>query len=150
MWPFKRRKWEALGQSMSAEVLRAQLLGGGSFPTPKYCHLKDTDYRVLPREDFALLVFDCWFPHDEPAYRSEIWDCDDFAVAFLAAVRTRWAKVSRGQEALACGYISGIVDGMGNHAFIWVATPAGGIDFYEPQTGHVADYVLKDTVLVET
>ncbi len=152
MWPFTRKKWETLGRSMSAEELRGLLMAGTPFlfSAPLYCHLKDTDLRALPAAEFELLVFDCWFPHDEPAYKSEIWDCDDFAVAFMAAVRTRWAKVSRGKEALAFGYVSGLVEGMGNHAFIWAVDDKGVVNFYEPQTGKRVNYVLKSVVLVET
>lgn len=148
MWPFKRRKWEELGLAKSSIAVRDSFRN----LAPKAINLRDRDYRAIPAKHFEQIIFDCWFPNDEPAYKSEIFDCDDFAVCFMAEVKKRWAKVSRGKEALAFGYIAADVKGIGLHAFIWHLSPEGRISFYEPQSKGCAPvgYKIISVALVET
>ena len=146
MWPFKRKKWEDLGVKLTSLQVYDILAG----LLPEDVFLRDKDYRGIPSKDFQRIVFDCWFPNDEPAYKSEIFDCDDFAVCFMAAVKTRWANISRGKESLAFGYISADVMNKGQHAFIWHLDDFGLIHFYEPQTGELVDYKLNSTTLAES
>lgn len=147
MWPFKRKEWEKLGWAWTSSAVEEELRRRLA---PEFLHLRDREYRCIPTADFEAIIFDCWFPHDEPAYKSEIFDCDDFAVCFMAAIKTRWAKVSRGSQALAFGYISADVQGMGQHAFIWHLNGRGGITFYEPQTGKPVPYICDSVTLVES
>lgn len=146
MWPFSRKEWGKLGWAWTANTVQAQLI---SATAPKYIFLRDRDYRAISTKDFEQIVFDCWFPHDEPAYKSEIFDCDDFAVCFMANVKTRWAKLG-GKEALAFGYIEAQVEGMSSpHAFIWHMEEGGNVRFYEPQTGSRWTPILRTVRLVE-
>lgn len=147
MWPFKRKEWEKLGRSYSSAEL-FNVLNSGLKPLSIF--LRDRDYRAISTEDFERIIFDCWFLHDEPAYKSEIFDCDDFSVCFMANVKTRWANISRGKEALSFGYISAEVKGLGFHAFIWHVNDKGEINFYEPQSGRRVNYELSNITLVET
>jgi hypothetical protein len=96
-----------------------------------------------------MIICDSWFPLDYKGYTPEIWDCDNVAVAFMAAVSHRWAKVSRVNRALAFGYIEANVEGMGWHAFIWHMDDKGIIRFYEPQTGRQVCYNIISVRLVE-
>lgn len=146
MWPFKRKPWEKLGNAYASQAVRDAL----DARCAEQVNLRDRDYRAIPASDFEQIIFDCWFPHDEPAYKSEIFDCDDFAVCFMAAVKTRWAEVSRGKESLAFGYVAADVKGMGMHAFIWHLNDKGNITFYEPQTGKPAAYICNSIVLMES
>ena len=146
MWPFKRKEWEKLGASMTADALRAQLAQLNS----DFTDLRDRGYRAISAKDFEEIIFDSWFPNNEPAYRSEVFDCDKFAVCFMANVYLRWAKISKGSEALAFGYIAANVEGMGWHAFIWHVDDQGVIRFYEPQNGHLAAYKFLGVAVVES
>ena len=146
MWPWKRKQWEKLGYACTGAAVRDAL----ATLNPEDVNLRDRDYRAIPSADFEHIMFDCWFPNDEPAYKSEIWDCDNFAVGMMAAVQLRWAEVSRGKEALAFGYIAADVQGMGMHAFIWHLNDNGIITFYEPQSGRRAAYVCNIVQLVES
>lgn len=140
MWPFKRKKIEGnpLPYKRVEEIL-APL-------NPLYCFTRDKDYRAISQNDFEKIVFDCWFPHDEPAYKAEVWDCDDFAVAFMAEVRKKWAKMGA-SEPLAFGYIEAYIDGY--HAFIWHIDDKGQIAYYEPQNGKKISPKLGLVRLVE-
>ena len=132
MWPFKRVRWEVKGKPMSNAaayaIIRVKL-------EPSAIFLKDCNFRALPIADFEKIIFDCWFPRDFSKYKPEIWDCDNYAVAFMAQVQERWAKISRGKEALLFGYISANFKGTGQHAFIWLIDDSGELHYYEPQTG---------------
>jgi hypothetical protein len=112
---------------------------------------KDRDYRAIPQEDFEKLLFDCWHPKDYKDFTAEIWDCDNWTLSCMARISERWAKVSKGKEALAYGWISADVEGMGYHAFIWHMDHKGVIRFYEPQsiTYRPAPYKFKSIGLVE-
>jgi len=145
-WPFKRKAWESLGRSVSPTEIFLQ----ASELKPEYIFFRDRDYRAIPRKDFEALVFDSWFLHDLPNYKSDIWDCDDFAVQFVAAIRRRWAKVSRGVEALTFGYIEAQKAGAEWHSFVWFLDDKGEIHFYEPQTGKRAQYKIAKVRLIET
>lgn len=147
MWPFKRKEWEELGRPWATEevaaMLQAQL-------DPAYSpFLRDRDYRGIPAEDFERILFDCWFPNDYRGFTAEIWDCDNYAVSCMARVSERWAKISKGKEALAFGYIEANVAGMGWHAFIWHLDDKGVVRFYEPQNGRRWAPVLLAVRLVE-
>lgn len=146
MWPFKRKEWEKCGASWTYQALEENIHLKLS---PGYLDVRDKDIRSISTKDFEKLVFDCWFPNDYQAYRSEIWDCDNWSVAFMARVQERWAKVSKGKEALAFGYIAAYVEGMGYHAFIWHMDDKGIIRYYEPQTGKRVDYKCTKVALVE-
>ena len=147
MWPFKRKEWEKLGASWTYEGLESQL---ASQLNPKHIDVRDKDLRAISTKDFERLMFDCWFINDFSEYRSEIWDCDNWCVAFMFKMQDRWAKVSKGKEALAFGYIDAYVDGMaGPHAFIWHMDDKGVIRFYEPQTGRRWEPKIISVRLVE-
>lgn len=152
MWPFaKRKEWEKLGMAWTSSAVEAE---ARRVLNPDFMFLRDRDYRTIPAADFEHLIFDCWFPKtDEPAFRSEIFDCDDFAVCFMAAVKKEWARNSRGNQALAFGYISAEVEGKGMHAFIWQLDSSGVFNFYEPQTGKKVEYKFtgdSNPVLMES
>jgi len=142
----KRKKWEKLGTVWTSSGVKSIL----NTLKPKEIHFRDRDYRALPVKDFEQIIFDSWFPNDEPAYKSEIFDCDDFAVCFMADIKRRWANISHGQESLAFGYIAAIIEGLGNHAFIWQMDDDGNVNFYEPQTGKRIHYKLLSVSLVES
>ena len=117
---------------------------------PTYIFTRDRSYRCIPAKDFERLIFDCWFIHDLPKYKSEIWDCDDFAICFMSAIKRRWAKVSRSSESLAFGYIESDVLVIGWHAYIWQIDETGSINFYEPQSGKRVNYRTDEVRLIET
>ena len=145
MWPFKRTKWEKLGNPWTAFGVRES----AAALNPQYTFLRDKDYRGIPAPDFERIILDCWFPKDYKDFTPEIWDCDNYAVAFMAAVQKRWAKISRGKEALAFGYIEAELPGRGWHAFNWHMDDRGVIRFYEPQSGQRVDCKLLTVRLVE-
>lgn len=146
MWPFKSKDWDKLGTTWTVTALQAQLVAKLA---PEYISLRDNDFRALPQKDFEQLVFDNWFPHDEPAYKAEVFDCDDFAICFMAALAVAWARKTKRPEALAFGYISARLDA-GQHAFIWHMDDNGTVRFYEPQTGKLADYKPLSVRAVES
>lgn len=147
IWPFKRKKWEQIGNAWQSSAVEAQL---ETLLSPDNIFLADRDLRAVPYTEFEKIIFDCWFPKDIPEYASEIFDCDNFAIAFMAAVQLQWARISKGKEALAFGYIWADVEGMGMHAFIWHMDQLGVIRFYEPQSGKRVEYKLLSTGLVES
>ena len=147
MWPFKRKEWEKLGAPMDSALLERIL---SNWLAPAAIYTRDRAYRAIPCADFENLMFDCWFPLDEPDYKAEIFDCDDWTVCCMAAVKTRWAEVSRGTEALAFGYIEALLPSGVRHAFIWHVSPNGTIAFYEPQTGKRRSDNPAPVYLVET
>lgn len=147
MWPFTRKKWEKLGATFTRDAFEQQ--ARALKPTPYYVFPRDKDIRAIPHTDFEQLMFDCWFPKDYRDYAPEIWDCDNYAVACMAKIQERWAKVSKGKQAIAFGYIAATVEGMGHHAFIWHMDHKGVFRFYEPQTGKRVDYDLTMNYLME-
>ena len=147
MWPFnKRKKWEKLGIACDMGKVWdcVQLLN------PDYLFLRDRDYRCIPNDEFETILFDCWFPNQEPAYKSDIFDCDDFAVCCMAEVKKQWARISKGKEALAFGYMEADVKEIGFHAFIWQLDHTGVVRFYEPQSGKRVNYEFNSVRLIET
>jgi len=145
MWPFKRKEWEKVGTAWTSSGVRASLFT----LAPEYVFLRDRDYRGIPAVEFEKILFDCWFPKNYKGFKSEIWDCDNYAVACMAKVQERWAKISKGKEALAFGYIEADVEGTGWHAFIWHMDDKGVVRLYEPQSGRRVDYKLTAVRLVE-
>jgi|SRR3990167_109409 len=149
MWPFKRKQWEKAGNALTSEMLHRVLVT----LFPENIFLRDRDYRAISSTDFERLIFNFWFPNDLSVYKNEIFDCDDFAVCFLADIKKGWAKRSHGREALAFGYISAdIKDGAAHvlHAFIWQLNDKKEINFYEPQTGKKTSPEILGVILVET
>ena len=117
---FKRKKWEKLGQSITSVCLSAEF----KRYNPSGCFLRDRDYRAIPIEDFMELVAD--YRLKDPRYAEQIFDCDDYAICFIADLRRAWAGVSHGEEALAFGYVEGL-NSIGNaHAWIWHRGDKGG------------------------
>jgi len=147
MWPFKRKEWEKLGRPWATEEVSAMLREQLAPLYPPF--LRDRDYRGISSAEFERILFDCWFPNDYKGWTKEIWDCDNFAVGCMAKVQERWARISKGKEALAFGYIEANVQGKGWHAFIWHLDDKGVVRFYEPQTGRRWAPVLLDVRLVE-
>ena len=143
----KRKQWERLGETWTARAIEYQFRN--LIIDVENIFMRDRDYRAIPAADFERLVFDSWYVHDNPAYRPEIFDCDDFAVCFLADVRRAWAERSRGVEALAFGYVFAILAGGDPHAFIWALDPSGEIRYYEPQTGNAFTPIIEKIILVE-
>ena len=67
-------------------------------------------------------------------YASQKYDCDNFAIGFMADIARAWAEVSNGFEALAFGYVDGHNSEGVCHAWIWVRCPGGEYKWIEPQT----------------
>lgn len=128
----KRRKWEKLGHSLDSEVLLAELRAQYN---PSSIYLRDRQYRAIPLKDFLRLVEKYRFP--EHKYADEIFDCDDFAVCFMADMRRAWADVARCKEALAFGYVDGHNAHNGMHAWIWHRDDLGVYTWVEAQTNDV-------------
>lgn len=97
---------------------------------PNKLDMRDNDYRAIPFKDFMWLMMG---RKVEPSYRKEIFDCDNYAVCFMADMYRIWANKSNGTEALLFGYIKGQVES-GVHAWIWQIDDKGKINFIEPQT----------------
>ena len=149
MWPFKRTKWEKLGNPWTGSAVSDRLRALSPRPAI-ILPPRDMDYRSIPHKDFEALLFDCWFPKDYMGYRPEIWDCDNWTLSCMARVSERWAKVSKGKEALAFGYIDADIEGMGYHEFVWHMDEIGHVAYYEPQWGRKVDYKLTGIGLMGT
>lgn len=150
MWPFNRIKWEKLGAAWSGSGIENQFRALSTPPADIF--RRDRDFRALPREDFSRLSWAAWTVTDYPEYKKEIFDCDDFAICYLAALKIAWAKKSRGCQALALGYIEGLIeypDGWKRHAWAWTMDADGKIYFIEPQTGELMRQAVKEIYLVE-
>lgn len=136
MWPFKREKWEKHGASWTSEAIEQQFERKLSLPTKPYYDLRDPSYRAISHKEFEKIMFDCWFPKDFGEYAKGRRDCDKFTVQCMAKIHARWAELSRGDEAMAFGYIAAkAIEMIVNHAFIWHMDDTGDIAYYEPQTG---------------
>ena len=142
----KRKAWENLGSAWAGRAIEYQFRNAEI--TPENIFLRDRYFRAIPVEDFERLIFDAWFINDNPLYDPEIFDCDDFAVCFMADIKRAWAARSRGNEALAFGYIEAELT-TGAHAFIWAIDPGGRINYYEPQTGNKKNFPVVKIRLVE-
>jgi len=146
MWPFKRKKWEKLGNTYTGVAVREQIR---LKLKSELIIIRDKDYRAIPRKDFEQILFDCWFPKDLPGYVEEKFDCDDYAICCIASVKLRWAKISKGKQALPFGYISAYI-GTGHHGFVWAMDNMGEMWLYEPQTGQRIEKKIGKVTLVET
>ena len=146
MWPLKRKQWENLGITIKSPEAREIL----STIAPTHIFLEDRHYRALCTKDFNRIKFDCWFPRDYKKYREDIWDCDNFAIQFMAKMQARWAKISKGKEALCFGYIKAYIGGKNPHAFIWMITDQKKLVYYEPQTGSRIAPKFESVCLVES
>lgn len=133
MWPFKKRKkWEKCGRFLTRAELVAKLKAiSGIEP-----HTRDVVYRCISQKDFEWLISYARPNGDRISYKKEIYDCDNFAGGFDTDISREWAERSRGDEALAFGYVAAISPD-GPHAFIWQLDDQGQIHYYEPQTDRV-------------
>ena len=148
MWPFPRKKWEKLGSSWTnvGNISQFQRISPN---TPLY-DFRDPSYRAIPHAEFEKLLFDYWFPRDFGDYAKGRRDCDKYAVQCMAKIQAAWADLSRGDEGLDFGYISGKVKEMTlYHAWIWQMDDKGDFAFYEPQTGQRWSPTLENVTAVE-
>ena len=74
----------------------------------------------------------------------------NFTVAFMVAVQKRWARISKGKEALLFGYISANLKDIGQHAFIWTINDIGELYFYQAETGGRFEPKMLSVRLVES
>ncbi len=131
---FSRKKWEKLGNAWTGLAVGGQL---GEL-SPIILDLRDIDYRAIPLSDFMALMRK--FRRQETWYRKEIFDCDDYAICFMADIKRGWAEVSLGNDSLAFGYISAVNPDGVMHAFIWQLDDQGSINFIEPQTDTIISW----------
>lgn len=135
MWPFNRKKWEKRGVSVSPEILRFELatMRGVKAVPP----MRDTNYRAISYKDFMVLV-EKYRRTDDGPYVVNIRDCDKYAIFFQADIMRGWADCSNGQEALAFGYMSGLVKtDTGKticHGWIWQRDDDGKYWYLHGQT----------------
>lgn len=138
MWPFKKRKeWEKLGRFITRDELIAKLrMISGIEP-----HTRDKVYRCISQKDFEWLISYARPAGDRIRYKTEIYDCDNFAGGFDTDVARKWAELSRGDEALAFGYVAASNPEGVAHAFIWQLDDKGQIHYYEPQRDDVLTWL---------
>jgi hypothetical protein len=142
MWPFKRKKWEALGIPLTSDELRDKLK---MFTDTIY--LRDGKYRAIPYKDFEYLF--TMKREESPKYRDDIMDCDDHCSLFIADIKRAWADLSEGNEALAFGYISGTNADGENHAWIWQMDDNLSLNMVEAQTNRKMKGIPKDIRMIE-
>ncbi|KAF5389604.1 hypothetical protein D9757_004236 [Collybiopsis confluens] len=101
----------------------------------------DGDYIILP-EGVWQTIWNGSGLHDRP-WRSEIFDCDDFAVVYKGAVATWGAGNVRADGiAILCGIMLGRAKvGVGAHAYNFnINTRFDAVRFFEPQTNAFQDH----------
>lgn len=128
MWPFSRKKWEALGVQVSNDYLYDVM----AKYNPRILRLRDGSYQAIPWKDFEYLL--AMKRQYEPEYKSGIYDCDDFAVACLTDIKRAWAELSDGTVPLAFGYAEAYTAEGTLHAFNWQLDDQMNMNFIEPQT----------------
>jgi hypothetical protein len=143
MWPFNRKKWEKLGVSVSS----AQMFDLFRIMDFDGAYIRDTAYRAIPYKDFDYLMTMKRWP--DPDYVKDKFDCDDFSTCFIADIRRAWAELSRGEEALAFGYIEGRKPDGKMHAWIWQLDDALNINFIEPQTNSRLEWTPQKINVIE-
>ncbi|KAF5384469.1 hypothetical protein D9757_006399 [Collybiopsis confluens] len=103
-------------------------------------YLLDGDYIILP-EGVWQTIWNGSGLRNRP-WRSEIFDCDDFAVVYKAAVATWGADNIRADGiAILCGIMLGRAKvGVGAHAYNFnINTRFDAVRFFEPQTNAFQD-----------
>jgi hypothetical protein len=143
---FKRKKWEKVGVAFTyqkVEYILKEVLKSATVD------LRDLDYRALPLREFMALAFEARPYRDSISFESEIYDCDNYAVGFMADVSRKWAQLSHGKEALAFGYISAYNADNIYHAFIWQMDDKGSVNFIEPQTDSVINWTPQRITIME-
>lgn len=147
---FKRKPWPRLGNAWTGPAIAAQFAALSTPPAAGWT--RDRDYQALPRADFQEFSWKHWTPTDYPEYKPEIFDCDDFADCYTAALKRAWAKTGATRP-LAFGYCEALIEitpeKIVRHAFIWVMDNAGKIYFVEPQTGGPMTAPVRQICLVE-
>ncbi|KAF8306369.1 hypothetical protein DL93DRAFT_2232598 [Clavulina sp. PMI_390] len=133
------QEWKLQCLTLSAEAVRALLKSHPLIPEDFPTYITDGIYMCLPRE---IITNDIWKKSDlstpESAWRSVIFDCDDFAFCFKADV-SRWGRNTIKVDAF--GILAGIMFGVSTedrgHAFNWtiLEEDLGKIVFFEPQDG---------------
>ena len=126
------RNWDKIGVSLPWDIVQADLYQKSKAPI----YLRDADYRSIPLDDFFWLMRK--YRRKERDWTKQIFDCDDFAVCFIADMRRGWANECRKNEALAFGYVEAFIPELdGWHAFIWMRDDKGRIHWIEPQTNNL-------------
>lgn len=145
MWPFTSDKWKKLGNAWDAAGIVGKFKKLSIPPT--IIESRDRTARALPKNKFLEFSWKHWTPTDYPSYKPEIFDCDDFAICYIAAIKRAWAKTGA-KEPLAFGYIDGKIDA-GGHAWAWAMDNDGKIFFIEPQTGELMTRQVLEIWTVE-
>ena len=135
MWPFHFRKWEKRGVPVKPETLRFELheMRGVKNVPP----MRDSKYRAISHKDFMELVAR-YRRTDDGSYKGNIRDCDKYAIFFQADILRGWADCSNGEEALAFGYMDGVIKNakgdIVGHGWIWQRDDQGKYWFLHGQT----------------
>lgn len=132
-WPFHFRKWERRGVPVTPDQVRTLLKARG---IKRVAPMRDSKYRAIPHADFMQLVEK--YRLKDGGYVVNVRDCDKYVIFFQADILRGWADCSNGEEALAFGYIQGLVkDDKGEvsgHAWIWQLDDKGVLWFLHGQT----------------
>lgn len=134
MWPFRFRKWEQRGVAVKPEILHFELetmLGVKNVPP-----MRDGAYRAISHEDFLQLV--AKYRLVDGSYVINKRDCDKYAIFFQADILRGWADCSNGKEALAFGYMGGVIKDekgeISGHGWIWQRDDKGKYWFMQGQS----------------
>jgi hypothetical protein len=134
LWPFYFRKWENRGVLVKPEIIKFELQvmqGVDNVPS-----MRDSAYRAIPHKDFMELV--ARYRLNDGPYVVNRRDCDKYAIFFQADVLRGWADCSNGKEALAFGYMGGVIKDekgeVGGHGWIWQRDDKGIYRFIQGQS----------------
>ena len=141
-WPFRFRKWSGRGVALTSAEVRTAVQA----MRPAYVFVRDSEYRAISWDDFKYLM---GFLESMPKYRKNRWDCDNFAIDFMAQMNRLWNERCESDQALLFGYISGLPEVGEHHAWIWHIDDKGVIRHIEPQTNKLRTIGFK-AILVET
>lgn len=134
--PNDNQKWLFKRMTRTPQEIQALLGANVRVGRVEFPHYQDMNYLVLPLNLQNIIYNDSGIKRNF-RWRPEIFDCDDFAVTFKAAVAKHgYDSILVDNIAILCGIMFGSKPPNLGHALNWsVSETLNSINFLEPQNG---------------
>jgi len=135
-WEWGRKNWEQRGRGYHRPEVIDIIVNHVGPNVPIKLRDGSLPFRALSNEDFRAVI--AYSRNPDPAYQSEIFDCDDSGDTFMGDMKRGWEKLSKGREALLMGWIHLHLEKSENaHWINWMINCVGQFTLIEPQRNKI-------------